>query len=247
MDDPYARYREALRLGHQQAAEGRFADALRHYQAAVEVAGERALPHIAVGSMLLRLGRPRDALAAYERAVERAPADLDALTGQAAALLASGRRAEAAHVRERIDALREKRAGTPVAPAGAQTPLTGSEALAAAGEQARAAGNVPAAISAWLAESAEHTGAGHFDAALDACLRAVALDSGSVRVHLELARIYFLRGWHERGVERVVLLQHLLTLAPDAQIEDALAQLIRDRVTADERAAEVADGANSQG
>ncbi len=235
MDDPYARYHQALRLGHQQAAEGHFAEALGHYEVAVEVAGDRALPHMAVGSMLLRLGRPKEALAAYGRALKHAPEHVDALTGQAAALLASGRRAEAALVREQIERLRDKPAAVPRAPAAAPTHLTGSEALAAAGEQARAAGNKQAAIAAWLSESAEHTLAGHFEAALDACLRAVALDSGSVRVHLELARIYFLRGWHERAVERIVLLQHLLALAPDAELEAALAQLIRDRVAVGER------------
>jgi len=32
MDDVYARYRVAMRLGHHEAAEGRFAEALGHYQ-----------------------------------------------------------------------------------------------------------------------------------------------------------------------------------------------------------------------
>ena len=37
--------------------------------------------------------------------------------------------------------------------------------------------------------------AGSFDAALDACLRALSLDTGSPRVHLEMTRLYFERGW----------------------------------------------------
>jgi len=43
MDDVYARYREALKLGHQEAAEDRWTEALRHYQVAADVA-DRALP-----------------------------------------------------------------------------------------------------------------------------------------------------------------------------------------------------------
>ena len=69
MDDVYARYRESLRLGHQEAAEGRYAEALTHYQSAADVAADRALPHVAVGGVQLRLGHPKDALASYERAL----------------------------------------------------------------------------------------------------------------------------------------------------------------------------------
>ena len=106
MDDIYARYREALRLGHQLASEGKFTDALSRYQTASEVASDRALPHVAIGGMLMRLGRPKDALAAYDRALEREKDDLDALSGRAAALLATGRRDEAAKVHRYIDELR---------------------------------------------------------------------------------------------------------------------------------------------
>lgn len=222
MQDVYGRYAEALRLGHQRAAEGRFKDALGHYEQAAELGGEmRALPHIAVGGMLLRLGKVRDALAAYERALANEPDDLDALTGRAAALLAAGRRTEAAQVHERIT-----HGGSAAhAPAGDATATLNADRLMAAGEEARASRRPSAAIDAWLAESAEHRAAKHFDAALDACLRALALDSSAARSHLELARVWFARGWKDLAAERVALLERLLSMQPDAHVSAALRDL----------------------
>jgi tetratricopeptide (TPR) repeat protein len=222
MEDVYGRYAEALRAGHQFAAAGKFKDALRCYRTATELAANRAVPHVAMGSMLLRLGQTRDALAAYERALELEPDDIDALTGSAAALLAAGRRAEAAQIQERIDGGRSAATG---APAGFAAPGSGPDRLLASGEQARAAGKVNAAIDAWLAESAEHRAAGHHDAALDACLRALSLDSSRLRTHLEIYRVWLARGWDERANERRLLLDRLLALQPDSQITDALRQL----------------------
>src|SRR5512141_498210 len=104
MEDVYGRYAEALRAGHQFAASGQLKEALRCYRAATELAADRSVPHVALGGTLLRLGHTRDALAAYDRALELDPNDVDALTGRAAALLAAGRRAEAAQVHQRISA-----------------------------------------------------------------------------------------------------------------------------------------------
>jgi tetratricopeptide (TPR) repeat protein len=218
MQDIYGRYAEALRLGHQRAAEGKFKDALGHYQAAAELAVERALPHVAVGGMFLRLGNVREALAAYERALAHEPDDIDALTGRAAALLAAGRRGEAAQIHERIT-----HGGQAVAaPAGEATATPNSDRLMVAGEEARASRRPSAAIDAWLAESAEHRAAEHYDAALDACLRALALDSSAARSHLELARVWLARGWKDLAAERVALLERLLALQPDAHVSAAL-------------------------
>ncbi|MEP7158357.1 MAG: tetratricopeptide repeat protein [Chloroflexota bacterium] len=218
MQDIYGRYAEALRLGHQSAAEGRFKDALSHYQAAAELAGERALPHVAIGGMFLRLGKVREALSAYERALTYDPEDMDAQTGRAAALLAAGRRSEAAEVHERITH------GGPLAgaPAGDATQTPNSERLMLAGEEARASQRPSAAIDAWLAESAEHRAAEHYDAALDACLRALSLDSSAARSHLEFARVWLARGWKSLAAERVKLLERLLALQPDDQVSAAL-------------------------
>lgn len=240
MDDVYARYREALRLGHHEAAEGRFAEALGHYQAAAAVAGDRALPHVGIGGMLLRLGRPKDALAAYDRALQAEPNNLDAMTGRAATLLATGRRDEATRVRQQMTDLRSS-AEAPGAPAGDGTPMSRADTMHAAGEEAMRGGRHEAAIDAWLAESGEHATAGHLDAALDASLRALAVAPGAPRIHLELCRLYFRRGWAEQGVERALLLDRLLALEPDANIAAELRRLAAENAAADGRLADVAN------
>jgi tetratricopeptide (TPR) repeat protein len=224
--DVYKRYAEALRLGHQLAAQGRYRDALKHYEQAAGLAGERARPHIAVGDMLVRLGRARQALEAYERALAAEPANVDALTGQATALLALGRRAQAAEVTARLEALREPAQADTARPI-EEAPLGGAEALHAGGERARRAGNRAAAIDAWLRESRAHRADLHFDAAIDACLRALSLSSGEPRVHLELADIYFRHGWRELAEERVRLLDLLLTTEdePDPELRAEITRL----------------------
>lgn len=222
MEDVYGRYAEALRAGHQFAASGQLKEALRCYRAATELAADRAVPHVALGGTLLRLGQNKDALASYERALELEPNDVDALTGRAAALLAAGRRAEAQQVQQQINA----GAGATGA-AGGHAPLSAAERYLAAGEQARAAGKTDAAIDAWLAESAEHRVAGHHDASLDACLRALALDSAAPRVHLEIARAWLARGWPDRAQERLRLLDRLLALQPDKNVAAAARELTR--------------------
>jgi tetratricopeptide (TPR) repeat protein len=224
MEDVYGRYAEALRAGHQLAAAGQFKDALRSYRAASELAADRAVPHVALGGMLLRLGKTRDALAAYERALSIEPAGMDALTGYAAALLAAGRRAEAAQIQERI---RVGRLAANGALAGLATTGNDADRLLASGEQARVAGKVNAAIDAWLAESAEHRAAGHHDAALDACLRALVLDSSAARVHLEIARAWLGRGWQVQAAQRLRMLDRLLALQPDKQVAAAAMGLPR--------------------
>lgn len=223
MGDIYGQYAEALRAGHQFAASGQLKDALRCYRAATELASERALPHVALGGTLLRLNQPREALAAYERALELEPDQVEALTGRAAALLAAGRRTEAAQVQEQLRHGHE--GGAHSAPAGAATPLAAADRYLVNGEQSRAAGKITAAIDAWLSESAEHRVAGHHDAALDACLRALALDSSAPRIHLEIARAWLARGWPDRAAQRLALLERLLGLQPDKQVAAAAREL----------------------
>lgn len=227
MDDVFARYQAALRAGHQLAADGKYKDALSRYEEAARVASQRALPHIGMGGMLLRLGKPKEALAAYERALAVEPDNVDALSGRAAAFLAAGKRSQAASVQQQIVSLRS----APPAPAGVPqellTPLSRAETLAIAGEQARDSGRPDAAVDAWLAEAREHVAGEHFDAALDAAMRALSLDSASARVHLALTRLCFERGWTADGMERVASLRRLLELVPDDDVSAGLDDLER--------------------
>ena len=95
-DEVFERYREALRRGHVAALRGRLDLAIDAYAEAATLAPERPVPHVSLGDVLVRLGRLDDGLAAYDRALERSPRDETALNGRAAALVAGGRRAEAA-------------------------------------------------------------------------------------------------------------------------------------------------------
>jgi hypothetical protein len=121
---------------------------------------------------------------------------------------------------------------SPPAPTGVpealRTQTSRAESLALAGEAARDAGRRDETIDAWLAEAREHAAQRHFDAALDAALRALAIDTGSRRVHLELTRLCFERGWTQQGAERVHALHRLLDLAPSDEIGAALTQLERE-------------------
>lgn len=100
----YERYKDALRRGHVAVLRGRLDVALAAYAEAASIAPDRPLPHASQGSVLLRLGRPADALAAFAAALARGPRDEGALAGRADALVALGRRAEAA---EALDLLAE--------------------------------------------------------------------------------------------------------------------------------------------
>jgi tetratricopeptide (TPR) repeat protein len=241
MDDVYGQYREALKLGHQEAAAGRFAQALRHYAAAAELAPDRALPHIAVGGMQLRLSHARESLAAYERALQNEPMNIDALTGRAAALLAAGRRDEASKVQQQIVDIR-RAAESPLGFApGDATAMSAADSLHITGEMALTQGNKDAAIDAWLAESAEHASNDHLDAALDAALAAVSVMPSAPRIHLQLARLYFKRGWPDKAVERALLLDRLLALDPEPSVHEQLRKLAADNLTIDYRLAPLAN------
>lgn len=92
-------------------------------------------------------------------------------------------------------------------------------------ERMVAQGRREQAITAWLGASQRYAAAGQLDAALDTCLRALLTDSGSAYVHLELSRLYFLRGWHVRGADHLILLSKLLGLAPNETIRGGLIEL----------------------
>jgi tetratricopeptide (TPR) repeat protein len=103
-DALYERYKDALRRGHVAALRGRSDTALEAYLEAAAIAPERALPHVGIGTISLRLGRPADALVAFDAALVRAPADEAALAGRADALIVLERRAEAAATLDRLAA-----------------------------------------------------------------------------------------------------------------------------------------------
>ncbi len=106
-DAVYERYKDALRRGHVAALRGRFDAALDAYGEAAEIAPERPLPHVSIGSVHARQDRPDDALAAYAAALEREPRDETALAGRADVFAALGRRVDAADALDRLAEVQE--------------------------------------------------------------------------------------------------------------------------------------------
>lgn len=103
MPEPvFERYKEALKRGHLALQRGRHQEALREYRSAAELAGHRALPHVALGDVLLRLDRVDESLEAYALALERAPEDPAGLGGRAKALFRAGRPRESAGLLDRL-------------------------------------------------------------------------------------------------------------------------------------------------
>jgi tetratricopeptide (TPR) repeat protein len=103
MPDPiFERYKEALRAGHVAALRGRPDDALLQYRLAASIAPDRALPHVSMAEVLLRTGHADEALAACQRALDRAPGDEAALALAARLHALAGRAAEAAALLDRL-------------------------------------------------------------------------------------------------------------------------------------------------
>jgi tetratricopeptide (TPR) repeat protein len=239
MTEPvFERYKEALKLGHVATFKGKPKEALQHYQEAARLAGHRPLPFINIGSVLLQLSRPQEAIAAYDEALRRAPDDRQALSGKAAALLAAGKRGDAAallqHIAE-LEAEESRLRAEADATARAASWAGGPEPLLAVAEQAHKQGNIAAAIEAYVGAAAGFAERKQLDAALDACQQALGLSLGSPAVHLQMARLYFQRGWNDRAVERMLLLERLLTFENDPLSESGLRDLARQHQQVDER------------
>lgn len=82
-DRAFERYKDALRRGHVAALRGALDEAVEAYREAGTIAPDRAIPFTSLASVLRRLGRDEDALAAYGKALERSPSDVIALLGRA--------------------------------------------------------------------------------------------------------------------------------------------------------------------
>jgi tetratricopeptide (TPR) repeat protein len=244
MADPvFERYKEALKLGHVATFKGRPKEALERYREAARLAGHRPLPFVSMGSVLLQMGRTQEAIAAYDEALRRAPEDRQALSGKAAALTAAGKRADAAalvqHLAE-LDAADARRRAEEAASAQAEAWSGRPERLMLAAQEAERFGNVGAAIDAYVSAAGAYQQSDQLDAALDACQRALGLYLGAPSVHLQMARIYFRRGWNDRAVERMLLLDRLLTIEPDPATWAGLRELARLHQAADPRLSSMA-------
>ncbi|MEX2183818.1 MAG: hypothetical protein WEC14_05185 [Chloroflexota bacterium] len=100
----YERYKDALRRGHVAALRGRNGAALEAYGEAAAIAPDRPLPLVGIGGVLTRLGKGREALAAFDAALERSATDAGALRGRAETLVGLGERLAAAETFGRLAA-----------------------------------------------------------------------------------------------------------------------------------------------
>jgi tetratricopeptide (TPR) repeat protein len=154
----YDRYKDALRRGHVASMRGQTDAAIAAYGEAAAIAPERALPHVSIGAILVKLGKTDEALAAYDRALALAPRDEVALRGRADQLAIAGRRSEAAGTLDRLAALHEAAGKLPEATDATTRGLTLAESrerrrhLAGLAERLRDRPDDPAAARA-LAEA----------------------------------------------------------------------------------------------
>lgn len=229
MSDPVsARYKEALRRGHVAVVKGRPREAIEHYAEAGQLAPQRPLPFVSMGSVYLQMQQPREALAAYDEALGRAPGDLDATRGMCQALEAMGRVPEAQALRTRVAAMEAAEHARRGAAAAPDTRPLELERHIIAGAQARAAGDLDTACAAYLTAANGYSAVNDLDVGLDACLRALEARPGNIDVHFTMAVIYLRRGWAELGAQRVNLIERRLDIDDDRRRRAGLHALARD-------------------
>jgi len=247
-DPVFERYKEALKQGHLALLRGKPKDALERYTEAAALADHRALPHLSMGSVLLQLGRAREALNAYDRAVQRAPEDPAGHSGRASVLTTLGRASEADEARARVSAIEGlvavRRAESAAAAEGARRGA-GPEALVESAEAAHGSGDPITAVDRFVAAADLYLARSELDAASDACQRGLALAPGSPAVHLAMVRTYLAYGWGERAVERLLLLDRLLTLDHDLPARTELIATCAAQRDLDPRLASIADGSSA--
>jgi len=223
-----ARYKDALQRGHVAVARGRPREAIEHYQEAGELVPDRPLPFVSIGNVYLQMHQPADALKAFETALVRNPSDVDAMRGKAAALEVTGRGLEAVALRSRgaeLEAMAQAGQRSAVA---ADPRALELERHVRNGAAARAAGDLNTAAAAYLAAANGYAAVNDFDAAIDACLRALEARPGNIDVHFTMTLLYLRRGWADLGVQRAMLIERRLDIDDDPRRRAALHALARD-------------------
>jgi tetratricopeptide (TPR) repeat protein len=220
-------YREALRRGHVAVVKGRPREAIGHYEQAARLAEGRALPMVSLGSLYLQMRRPKDAARAFDEALRRAPHDVTAMRGKASALQAEGHGSEAVALLRRADELEAmERAGR--GRRAVDMRRLELERLVAEGQEARTAGDLDRAAGSFGSAARGFAEGDSFEAAIEACLRALEARPGAIDVHFTMAYLYLKRGWAELGVERVKLIERRLRIDEDPRRRAALLAMARD-------------------
>jgi tetratricopeptide repeat protein len=119
---------------------------------------------------------------------------------------------------------------SPPAPPDAETLLRSADALLDAGQRVEAAQAYATAATAFQLS-------GEMAAAFDACQRGLEAAPGSAIVHVELVHLYLARGWRERAVDKLILLDRLMVVAEDADGHAATVAMARSTLADDPRLA----------
>ncbi|MGZ3632144.1 MAG: tetratricopeptide repeat protein [Candidatus Limnocylindrales bacterium] len=120
------------------------------------------------------------------------------------------------------------------------------EAFLEDAERARDGGRPLEALALYVLASDAYARAGAPEAALEVCQRGLEISPDAPAVHLALARLYLARGWRERAVEKLVLLDRLLTLEPAPAARRALTALAAGHAASDPRLAALASATGGQ-
>jgi tetratricopeptide (TPR) repeat protein len=98
-------------------------------------------------------------------------------------------------------------------------PRPDPETLLAEAVELAAAGDGPGARDLMLTAVAIHREESRLDAALEVCLRLLAISPGDPQVHLAIANLQLDRGWTDLATEKLQLLLRLTALTGDTQAE----------------------------
>jgi len=229
MSDPVStRYKDALQRGHVAVVKGRPREAIGHYEEAGTLAPDRPLPFVSMGNIYLQMQQPTEALAAFDEALSRAPSDLGAMRGKAAALEVDGDPAGAGALRSRAAELEAREHAGRGRSRPADPRARDLERHISNGAAARAAGDLGVAAAAYLTAATGFAAVNDFDAAMDACLRGLEARPGDIDIHFMMTVLYLRRGWAELGTQRALLIECRLDLDDDPLRRHALGALARD-------------------
>ena len=93
------------------------------------------------------------------------------------------------------------------------------------------------AAEAYAAAAAAFQQAGETAAAFDACQRGLEAAPGSAVVHVELSRLYLVRGWRDRAADKLLLLDRLMLVAGDEPGHGATLRFAREMLADEPRVA----------
>ncbi len=172
--------------------------------------------------------QPKEAVQAFDEALKRAPSDIAAMRGKAAALAAGGRTAEARDVGVRASELEAMERAGRGGRGEADPRLLEIERHVTNGAVARAKGDLGIAAAAYLTAANGFAAVNDYDGALDACLRGLEAQPGNIDIHFVMTMLYLRQGWTELGVQRAKLIKHRLDIDDDPRRRNALMALAGD-------------------